>query len=72
MVSKEARVTEEVTVGKDVHVKEETVRDTVRKQEVEVEREGTTRPQSAPSLNMVFESLSWNRAQPLTGWARLL
>jgi uncharacterized protein (TIGR02271 family) len=56
VVAKEARVTEEIAIGKDVDTRTETVRDTVRKQEVEVEdartadrdldttrRDGTTR-----------------------------
>ena len=37
VVSKEARVVEEVTLGKDVSERNETVRDTVRKTEVDVE-----------------------------------
>ena len=42
VVSKTARVTEEITLGKDVETRTETVRDTVRKQDVEIvdEREG--------------------------------
>jgi len=46
VASKEARVVEEVTINKDVSQREETVRDTVRRQDVEVEdsREGTTTP----------------------------
>jgi uncharacterized protein (TIGR02271 family) len=56
VVAKDVRVTEEVAIGKDVDTRTETVRDTVRKQEVEVEdartadrdlgttrRDGTTR-----------------------------
>ena len=39
MVSKTARVTEEIGLRKDVERETETVRDTVRKQEVEVEDE---------------------------------
>lgn len=38
VVGKEARVVEEVTLGKEVTEREETIRDTVRKTEVEVER----------------------------------
>jgi len=41
VVSKEARVTEEITLRKDVDTRTETVRDTVRKQEIEVEDERT-------------------------------
>ncbi|MCB2378042.1 YsnF/AvaK domain-containing protein [Hymenobacter sp. BT635] len=38
VVGKEARVIEEVTLGKEVTEREETIRDTVRKTEVDVER----------------------------------
>jgi uncharacterized protein (TIGR02271 family) len=38
VVAKSARVTEEITVGKEVEQRTETVRDTVRKTEVEVEQ----------------------------------
>ena len=37
VVSKEARIIEEVSLGKDVEHREETIRDTVRKTEVDVE-----------------------------------
>ena len=37
VISKEARVVEEVTIGKEVNERDETVRDTVRSTEVEVE-----------------------------------
>jgi uncharacterized protein (TIGR02271 family) len=40
VVSKRARVVEEVVVGKDVTERTETVRDTVRKTDVEVEEVG--------------------------------
>ena len=44
MVSKEARVKEELVVNKDVRERTETVEDTVRRTEVEVEDErGRTR-----------------------------
>lgn len=42
VVSKDARVVEEVVVGKDVTEHTETVRDTVRRTDVEVERTGAT------------------------------
>ncbi|WP_375433951.1 YsnF/AvaK domain-containing protein [uncultured Hymenobacter sp.] len=43
VVGKEARVVEEVTLGKEVTEREETIHDTVRKTEVDIERiEGTT------------------------------
>ena len=41
VVAKEARVVEEVTLGKEVSEREETIHDTVRKTEVDVERLGT-------------------------------
>jgi transcriptional regulator with XRE-family HTH domain len=44
LVAKEARVTEEIAIGKDAGARTGTVRDTVRKQEVEVEREGHGSP----------------------------
>lgn len=43
VIAKEARVTGEVVVRKDSDVRTETVRDTLRRTEVEVERDGTTR-----------------------------
>jgi uncharacterized protein (TIGR02271 family) len=48
VVGKEARVVEEVTLGKEVTEREETIRDTVRKTEVDVERinDTTTNTQS--------------------------
>ncbi len=42
VVSKKAHVTEEVTLGKDVKINQEVIRDTLRKQEVEVERDDAT------------------------------
>lgn len=42
VVAKEARVVEEVTVGKQVDEHDEVIRDTVRKTEVDVEQLGTT------------------------------
>lgn len=43
MVRKEARVVEEVVVGKDVHMRKETVRDTERRTDVRVEETGSDR-----------------------------
>jgi len=50
VVAKEARVVEEVHVRKDVDERTETVRDTVRRTEVEVEQLGTNRASSASGL----------------------
>jgi uncharacterized protein (TIGR02271 family) len=47
VVSKQARVVEEVVVRKDVQDRTETVRDTVRRTDVEVEQLGAERGQSA-------------------------
>jgi hypothetical protein len=41
VVGKTARVVEEVEIGKDSSVHDETIRDTVRKTEVDVEQLGT-------------------------------
>ncbi|QJE71988.1 YsnF/AvaK domain-containing protein [Aerophototrophica crusticola] len=46
VVSKQARLTGEVVVSKDVETREEVVRDTVRKTEVEVEGDPATRAKS--------------------------
>jgi uncharacterized protein (TIGR02271 family) len=51
VVSKTARVTEEIGIRKDVERETETVRDTVRKQEIEVEDERTTRDSSGTRAN---------------------
>jgi len=49
VVSKEARVVEEVTLGKEVSEREETIHDTVRKTEVDVEKlDGNDRPAGDP------------------------
>jgi len=47
VVSKQARVVEEVVVRKDAQERTETVRDTVRRTDVEVEKLGAERGQSA-------------------------
>ncbi|HYD99616.1 MAG TPA: YsnF/AvaK domain-containing protein [Alphaproteobacteria bacterium] len=41
VIAKQARVTEEIVVSKGVDIHEETVRDTVRKTEVDIDRTGT-------------------------------
>ena len=46
VVAKEAHVTEEVVVGKDVEERTETVRDTVRRADVEVEKDDLDRDRS--------------------------
>lgn len=59
VVSKEARVVEEVTLGKDVQEREETIRDTVRRTDVEVEQLGTTETERYRTEN---QSGTTNRA----------
>ncbi|WP_400190175.1 YsnF/AvaK domain-containing protein [Hymenobacter sp. B81] len=49
VVGKEARVVEEVTLGKEVTEREETIRDTVRKTEVDVERINPTNDARRPN-----------------------
>jgi stress response protein YsnF len=49
VVSKEARVKEEVVVGKDAEERTETVSDTVRRTEVEVEDERAKAPAAPPN-----------------------
>jgi uncharacterized protein (TIGR02271 family) len=53
VVSKAARVTEEIGIRKDVEHKTETVRDTVRKQEIEVEDDRS--PRAATGIGTVVE-----------------
>lgn len=48
VVSKQARVVEEVAIHKDVRERDETIRDTVRRADVQVEREGAG-AQAAPT-----------------------
>ncbi|MXV38121.1 DUF2382 domain-containing protein [Flavobacteriaceae bacterium Ap0902] len=40
VVSKDARVVEEIEVGKDVDSRKETIKDTVRETEVDIETDG--------------------------------
>ncbi|RDV16404.1 DUF2382 domain-containing protein [Pontibacter diazotrophicus] len=50
MVEKQARVVEEVNVGKQTNTREETVRDTVRKQDVEVDKiQAKNDPKTGPT-----------------------
>ena len=51
VVGKEARVVEEVTLGKEVTEHDETIRDTVRKTEVDVEQLGTKDVRNDQRLN---------------------
>lgn len=51
VVSKEARVVEEVTLGKEVQEREETIRDTVRRTDVEVEQLGSTETERYGTTN---------------------
>jgi stress response protein YsnF len=53
VVSKTARVTEEIGIRKDVERETETVRDTVRKQEIEVEDDRS--PRTATGTGTVVE-----------------
>ena len=48
VVAKTARVVEEVRVGKEIDTREETIRDTVRKTEIDVEQIGPSGPATGP------------------------
>lgn len=56
VVSKQARVTEEVVVGKQVGERTETVRDTVRRQDVDVEDARTTGTTTATDYDTDYRS----------------
>lgn len=55
VVNKEARVVEEIRVSKDVQEREETVRDTVRKTEVDIENLGSNDTRSTSNLDTDFD-----------------
>jgi len=59
VVSKQARVVEEVVIGKEVAERTETVRDTVRRTEVEVEDLGT-----ALAKDKRYSSSDWSVVEP--------
>ena len=59
VVSKQARVVEEIALSKDVDTRTETVRDTVRKQEVEVDDDQAARGVAGPD-----ETIRRDRAEP--------
>ena len=61
MVSKTARVTEEIGIRKDVERETETVRDTLRKQEIEVEDDRGPRQATRPARwsRIAWSTLSW-------------
>ena len=63
VVSKEARVVEEVAIGKDVQERTETVRDTVRRTDVQVERSETAEPDRSLAQ---YES-EWRRHHGASG-----
>lgn len=59
VVAKETRVVEEVVVDKDVQERTETVRDTVRRADVEIEQIGTRYGESMAS-NQRYEGREWS------------
>jgi len=69
VVAKEARVVEEVVIGKSVENRTETVRDTVRRTDVEVEELGTRYGESLAS-DPQHEGREWNEVegQAKTDW----
>ncbi len=56
VIQKEARVVEEVTLGKDVEQRQQTVRDTVRRTDVEVEKMGSGQSDDDAAYRRDFES----------------
>ena len=71
MVAKEARVVEEVVVGKEVENRTETVRDTVRRADVEVEELGTRYGESLAS-DPQYQNSEWHEVEgkARTDWER--
>jgi stress response protein YsnF len=76
VVAKEARVVEEVVVRKDVQEQTETVRDTVRRTEVEVEEVGAGRTQAARGFDTYdadfrghYSASLAGRGHPYERWA---
>lgn len=63
VVSKTARVVEEVRVGKDVNERTETVRDTVRRKDVRVEETGGTRADYDEDFRTDYKTRYANRGQ---------
>jgi uncharacterized protein (TIGR02271 family) len=70
VVQKEARVTEEVAIRKDVDTRTETVRDTVRKTDVEVEQVGSQQGQVVDTFvaelarDQRFRGRDWDTVEP--------
>ena len=62
VVAKEARVVEEVVVGKTVEQRTETVRDTVRRADVEIEQLGTSYGESLASDSR-YEGREWHEVE---------
>lgn len=71
MIAKEARVVEEVVVGKEVENRTETVRDTVRRADVEIEELGTRYGESLAS-DPQYEGREWHEVegQARSNWER--
>ncbi len=71
VVAKEARVVEEVVVGKEVGQRTETVRDTVRRTDVEIEDLATSYGQNLAS-NTQYSGREWNdiESDARTSWEK--
>jgi len=71
VVAKEARIVEEVVVGKDVQERTETVRDTVRRADVEIEQIGASYGESLAS-DARYTGREWTEieADARTDWER--
>jgi uncharacterized protein (TIGR02271 family) len=55
VVSKQARVVEEVVVGREAHERTETVRDTVRRTDVQVQQPGQTSQSSDDDIRKIYD-----------------
>ncbi len=62
VVAKEAKVVEEVVVGKEVENRTETVRDTVRRADVEIEELGSSHAESLAS-NPKYQGREWSEVE---------
>lgn len=61
VVNKEARVVEEIRISKDVNDRDETIRDTVRSTEIDIENTGSKNVDRSSNLDIDADDLTTNR-----------
>ena len=71
VVSKEARIVEEVVVGKDVQQRTETVRDTVRRTDVQVDQVAAGKSSEAPLVDSFAQELARDQRYRGRDWDSL-